>query len=196
MRDAFRDVLEFHRKLAPHLIGRFPKMPDGGKNQLCVRLIEEEFNELKEAVDAFRDVLEFHIGRFPKMPDGGKNRLRVRLIEEEFNELKEAVDANDIVKVADALGDLCYVAIGMAVTCGIDLPSVLDEIHASNMAKEGGPTREDGKILKPDGWEPPNIGKMLAYQFPVGLKFPCSEQDAKDVRERVEAYNATGRLPE
>ena len=155
MRDAFRDVLEFHRKLAPHLIGRFPKMPDGGKNQLCVRLIEEEFNELKEAVDA-----------------------------------------NDIVKVADALGDLCYVAIGMAVTCGIDLPSVLDEIHASNMAKEGGPTREDGKILKPDGWEPPNIGKMLAYQFPVGLKFPCSEQDAKDVRERVEAYNATGRLPE
>ena len=159
MREAFRDVLEFHRKLAPHLIGRFPKMPEE------------------------------------------KNRIYLTLIDEEHKELKEAVEANDIVKVADAIGDLCYVAIGLAVTCGIDLPSVWDEIHASNMAKEGGPTREDGKILKPEGWEPPNIGKALAEQWPVGVDYDSLNlaeirKIDDEIDERADVYDATGRLPE
>lgn len=91
--------------------------------------------------------------------------MRLGLIEEEFNELKEAVAARDLVAIADALGDLEYVINGMALGTGIDLPAVVEEIHRSNMTKlgeDGQPIyREDGKILKGDSYEPPNLEAVL-----------------------------------
>jgi len=44
---------------------------------------------------------------------------------------------------------------------GIDLMPFYEEVHRTNMAKLGGPKREDGKQLKPPGWEPPRIGEIL-----------------------------------
>ncbi|SJM51027.1 putative secreted protein [Actinomycetales bacterium JB111] len=71
----------------------------------------------------------------------------------------------DTVEVADALGDLVYVAYGMALECGIPLPEVLGEIQASNMSKlgaDGRPIyREDGKVLKGPGFFPPDIAGVL-----------------------------------
>lgn len=91
--------------------------------------------------------------------------MRVGLIEEEFNELQDAVAARDIVAIADALGDLEYVVNGMALGMGINLPAVVTEIHRSNMTKlgpDGKPIyREDGKILKGENYEPPNLEKVL-----------------------------------
>lgn len=58
--------------------------------------------------------------------------LRYNLIHEECEELK---DAKDIYDVADALGDLLYVVLGAAVTYGINLKPIFDEIHRSNMSK-------------------------------------------------------------
>lgn len=58
--------------------------------------------------------------------------LRYNLIDEE---LKEFNDATNIYEVADALGDLLYVVLGAAVTYGIDLEPVFQEIHRSNMTK-------------------------------------------------------------
>ena len=91
--------------------------------------------------------------------------LRLDLIAEEFNELETAVAAKDIVAIADALGDLEYVINGMALEYGIDLPAVVREIHRSNMTKlgpDGKPIyRADGKILKGEGYEPPNLEAVL-----------------------------------
>lgn len=77
-------------------------------------------------------------------------------------------DADDregnIVEVADGIADLIYVALGAAVSFGINVAPIFDEVHRTNMAKDGGATRGDGKILKPEGWEPPRILGILANQ--------------------------------
>lgn len=114
--------------------------------------------------------------------DEGWEKMRLGLIQEEFAELLEAAGYTesarwirdvvlvksgeaDIVGVADALGDIEYVVNGMAAGMGINLPAVVKEIHRSNMTKlgaDGKPIyREDGKILKGENYEPPNLEKVL-----------------------------------
>lgn len=123
--------------------------------------------------DCFRDVLDFHrafkakIGDLPAVPDIGTVAMRARLIKEECNELVEAMDEADLPGVADACADLIYVAIGLAISYGIDLRPVWEAVHHSNMAKAGGGTRADGKVLKPPGWQAPDIAAILAEQFPL-----------------------------
>lgn len=97
--------------------------------------------------------------------DKGWEDMRVRLIDEELQELKDALRNRDLVAVADALGDLEYVVNGAAIGMGIDLPAVVKEIHRSNMTKlgeDGNPIyREDGKVLKGPGYEPPSLEPIL-----------------------------------
>jgi predicted HAD superfamily Cof-like phosphohydrolase len=54
----------------------------------------------------------------------------------------------------------------MALEFGIPLEKVWTEVHKSNMAKadplKGGVIyREDGKVLKPEGWQKPDIAGVL-----------------------------------
>ena len=198
----------------------------------------------------FNQVTNFHqtfgqlVNSQPTIPDEVTKGLRKRLLREEIEELIEADTANDIVELADALGDIAYIACGTAVSyglcpdnyrfsfcehlnhdprttkkmvpsfpkddyrallinnmleaeefylesentnnlvdirasifrilgqvdasafvCGIPLVAVFNEIHASNMTKltkEGKVLRrEDGKVIKPDTYRPPNIQKIL-----------------------------------
>lgn len=72
----------------------------------------------------------------------------------------------DIVETADALADLVVVTKGSALAFGIPVDAILlDEVGPSNMSKlgaDGKPIlREDGKILKADTWQPPNIKRVL-----------------------------------
>ena len=102
----------------------------------------------------------------PEFPSQERIDLRHRLIEEEWIEYQEAVAARDIVEVADAIGDMIVVLVGTALEFGIPLSEVWDEIHRSNMAKVDPDTgfvrrRDDGKILKPEGWTPPDIASVL-----------------------------------
>lgn len=62
-----------------------------------------------------------------------------------------------LAEVADGLADLIYVAVGAALELGIPLGAVWAEVHAANLRKAGGPRRQDGKVLKPDGWTPPDV---------------------------------------
>lgn len=96
--------------------------------------------------------------------------LRLLLIEEESQEFDDALHVSDeevrLVRVADALGDLIYVVIGAAVTWGIDLSPVFEEIHRSNLTKIIGGVlkRSDGKVMKGPGYEPPDIRKALGLK--------------------------------
>lgn len=153
---------------------------------------------LESQVREFHDAFGIPCGRYPAVPSLATVKLRLSLIAEEFEELLEAcgasgmayshhddeyvadviengisrvrLDSVDIVEVADALGDLLYVCMGMALSFGIDLPAVLAEVHRSNMTKlgpDGKPTyREDGKVTKPAGWTPPDIEGVLNRQQP------------------------------
>ena len=100
----------------------------------------------------------------PTIIDGPTHDLRLALIDEELDELREAMDAERMVGVADALVDLLYVTIGTACAYGIDLGPIWDAVQAANMAKAGGPIRDDGKRLKPEGWRPPDVSGLLREQ--------------------------------
>lgn len=115
-------------------------------------------------------VRDFHLAcglGTPERPalEGFPGPLRVSLIEEEAAEFAEAVQGRDMVAMIDALCDLLYVTYGAAVCLGVDLEPFFAEVHRSNMTKQGGPVRPDGKQLKPDGWQPPRIAELLAEQL-------------------------------
>lgn len=69
-----------------------------------------------------------------------------------------------IVQVADAIADGHVVLSGTSVVCGIDEAPVFAEVMQANFKKYGGPMREDGKQLKPPGWQPPDIEAVLLAQ--------------------------------
>lgn len=94
-------------------------------------------------------------------------KLRIRLIQEEFDELKKAMSEDDLIEVADALGDLVYVILGTVLAYGLQYKfvDIFNEIHRSNMTKAGpngkAEMREDGKIIKPGTFENPKIKEIL-----------------------------------
>ena len=88
--------------------------------------------------------------------------LYVKLINEECNELIEAITANDHVETLDALTDILVVTIGAIHSMGADAEGAWKEVMRTNFAKINKDTgkvekREDGKVLKPDGWTPPDL---------------------------------------
>lgn len=120
------------------------------------------------------DVRDFHygtnsyVGKSPRVPPDDISDLRIKLVEEEWlgpGELYESIVAGDLVGIADGIADMIYVLLGMAVTYGIDMEPVWNEVHATNMDKLRGPKRADGKQLKPEGWEPPDIDQIIQDQI-------------------------------
>ncbi len=93
-------------------------------------------------------------------------KLYYDLIAEEFTELNEAYLANDPVEQLDALIDILVVTIGAINSMGADGEGAWNEVMRTNFAKIDSVTgkvrkREDGKVLKPEGWTPPNLKPFL-----------------------------------
>jgi predicted HAD superfamily Cof-like phosphohydrolase len=129
----------------------------------------------KEPIGTAAAVAEFH--RAFNLPmrqspstgiDDELAKLRVALLEEEVDEFVTASEKADLIGIADALADIVYVVYGTALTYGIDLDSVLREVHRSNMSKlsaDGKPLlREDGKVLKSERYFPPDVASVLGLQ--------------------------------
>ncbi|WAC01833.1 nucleoside triphosphate pyrophosphohydrolase family protein [Lacinutrix neustonica] len=121
-----------------------------------------------EAVKAFHTA--FKIGHLedPKGDLGhSKNTLRYNLMKEENEEYYEAANNNDLVEVADALGDMLYILCGTIIEHGMQhkIEEVFNEIQRSNMSKlgeNGEPIyRADGKVLKGPNYFKPDIAKIL-----------------------------------
>ena len=114
---------------------------------------------------AFQDVEDFHLKFGMEIADrvgfSTNKEMRMKLISEEFDEVFDAFKKEDIDNLAQELADLIYVCVGMAVSFGIPLAEVWDEVHKSNMAKVGGTKRPDGKLLKPEGWVAPDVKRLL-----------------------------------
>ncbi|HET8837619.1 MAG TPA: nucleoside triphosphate pyrophosphohydrolase family protein [Flavobacteriaceae bacterium] len=96
-----------------------------------------------------------------------KNKLRFDLMKEENEEYLEAANNNDLVEVADALGDMLYILCGTIIEHGMQhkIEKVFAEIQRSNMSKldeDGKPIyREDGKVLKGPDYFKPDIEGVL-----------------------------------
>ena len=123
-------------------------------------------NKEQSSVLEFHKAFDQYIGKFPTVdiPQDVIN-LRIELIEEELQELKDGIEEHDIIKIADALADLKYVVDGAGIAFGIDLEPIFAEVHRSNMTKVGGHKREDGKWIKPNDYEPPDILGVIAEQI-------------------------------
>ncbi len=121
-----------------------------------------------EAVKAFHTAFKIGHREEPKADLGNaKNTLRFDLMKEENEEYLEAANNNDLVEVADALGDMLYILCGTIIEHGMQykIEDVFNEIQRSNMSKlgeDGEPIyREDGKVLKGPNYFKPNILAIL-----------------------------------
>lgn len=115
----------------------------------------------------FHEAFGAHIQNHPGVPGLEEVGLRRRLVKEEYEELIAAIDQDDLVGIADGAVDLIYVTIGLMVSYGIDATKCWDAVHESNMAKlvDGRVVKDDGgKVLKPEGWQPPNLAKVMGLE--------------------------------
>lgn len=92
--------------------------------------------------------------------------LYVLLLGEECDELTDALTAHDKVETLDALIDILVVTIGAIHSMGADAEGAWKEVMSTNFAKIDKLTgkvrkREDGKVLKPVGWTPPNLKPFI-----------------------------------
>ena len=119
-------------------------------------------------VETFHD--SFGIGNKYKPTEeisAEEGMLRHKLMAEENEEYLEAVQNEDLIEIADALGDMLYILCGTILKHGMQdkITEVFEEIQKSNMSKldkDGKPIyREDGKVLKSDQYFKPNIKSIL-----------------------------------
>lgn len=90
-------------------------------------------------------------------------QLYCNLIKEEFDEL---CDSKTAVDDLDALVDILVVTIGAIHSLGADAEGAWKEVMRTNFAKIDHETgkvrkREDGKVLKPQGWTPPDLAPFV-----------------------------------
>ena len=124
-------------------------------------------NKIK-AVHEFHTAFKLNMNTSPIASIGeDRNLLRFNLMKEENEEYFEAAQNNDLVEVADALGDMLYILCGTIIEHGMQdkIEEVFNEIQRSNMSKLGGDGkpiyREDGKVLKGPNYFKPNISSIL-----------------------------------
>ena len=124
-------------------------------------------NKLK-AVQEFHEAFGLGIQHKPTAQlDMNKIKLRFNLMAEENEEYLEAANENDLVEVADALGDMLYILCGTILEHGMQhkIEEVFNEIQRSNMSKlgaDGKPIyREDGKVMKGPNYFKPNILEIV-----------------------------------
>ena len=129
-------------------------VPELTDPELRAKLIMEEAVETVAAMGFYADAYISHVNPNPEDP---------WVIE--VAEFHKGYDEPNFPDAIDGLADLLYVIFGSAVAWGIDLEPFFNEVHRANMAKLSGPKREDGKQLKPEGWQPPAIQEELDEQL-------------------------------
>jgi predicted HAD superfamily Cof-like phosphohydrolase len=111
------------------------------------------------------DVLVF-LNACDQKPSKENVILYYNLIVEEYKEFVDAVVEDEEVEKLDACMDMIWVILGFCHMKGYDISGAWDEVVKTNMAKVDPVTgkvrrREDGKILKPEGWKPPDMKKFI-----------------------------------
>jgi len=129
--------------------------------------MQKQINSVKEFHTAFKiGHSEIPIANLGE----SKHELRYNLMKEENEEYLEAVQNNDLIEIADALGDMMYILCGTIIEHGLQhkIEEVFDEIQRSNMSKldeDGNPIyREDGKVMKGPNYFKPDFSKILEHK--------------------------------
>ena len=140
----------------------------------------EQYNEFASACGNPR-------GAIGTVPNLNFLAMCLRLVHEEWDEetlpairsysLNPSIE--NFTAVTDGLVDTVYVLLQLARTLGVPFDAAFNEVHQSNMAKvvDGKVIRrEDGKILKPDGWQPPNLWDICYAEYVLQMKAAQNHQ--------------------
>lgn len=116
--------------------------------------------------ETFMKACDQTVGRVNGEINEDQYDLYLTLIKEEVAELQVAVDQCDPIEQLDALIDILVVTIGAIHSGGFDAEGAWKEVMRTNFAKIDHNTgkvrkREDGKVLKPTRWTPPNLGPFV-----------------------------------
>lgn len=139
---------EFHLVLGEPAPERFAKLSDD-RIRYRMRMFAEEIQEV------FRSV-------FGEMREEPWQFVRLRETLEKL--VEQAPVVLDLPNLLREQVDVEYVLAGTVVEFGVDGGPIAREVHEANMRKRGGPRREDGKPLKPEGWRPPDVAARLRDQ--------------------------------
>jgi predicted HAD superfamily Cof-like phosphohydrolase len=112
----------------------------------------------------FKDIDRFHAA-CDQEPTAENYAMYTKLIGEELGELMSAIVLNDRVEQIDALTDILVVTLGAIRAGGFDGEGAWREVMNTNFAKIDPDTgkvrkREDGKVLKPEGWKAPELAQF------------------------------------
>lgn len=175
-----KQVVAFHKKFGQP-IGDRPKVPDEKMVRFRLKLHVEELIELLEA--------------------GLESEVSLKAMHQELNRLIDILPVHvNLPEFIDALGDLDYISEGTRVVFGVDGDPIADEIQRANMAKEPlyesrGQAEPPGvmreivlgalgaatiKPVKPPGWTPPDIERVLIEQgWKPGCRY-CGNADCTE----------------
>jgi predicted HAD superfamily Cof-like phosphohydrolase len=103
----------------------------------------------------------------PVLLSNKESMLRYTLGKEELDEYIVAVGQEDMIELLDSLADQLYILFGTICKHGLQnhIASAFELVHQNNMSKlgtDGNPIlREDGKILKPNGFKKVELKDIL-----------------------------------
>ena len=117
-------------------------------------------------VETFLHAVGQEVPQHKTIVETPQSNLYKKLIDEEYSEFIEAWNANDDTEKADACFDMIWVIVGYMKSRGWDCDAIWEEGAKSNLSKIDPTTglvrrREDGKILKPEGWQEPNFEQFV-----------------------------------
>ena len=118
-----------------------------------------------EMVKSFHEGFDLPVST-TEFRDTDQMLYRHRLAVDELNrEGYEALVNGDPEAYLDALVDTLYFIYGTAIELNWDIDTAFNRVHRANMAKRDPVTgtvsyRSDGKVQKPDGWQPPYLGDL------------------------------------
>lgn len=151
--EAFRQVVDFHEKFDLH-------------NNMGARL-PASYDEVQQA------------GRF--ITGDELRELRINLLQEEVQEYLDGEYNDSLADIADGLADIIVIVLGTAASYGIPIHAVFAEVMRTNFAKldeNGKPRyRNDGKLLKPEGWVGPKITPIFD-KFEGGLLIEARQRQS------------------
>jgi predicted HAD superfamily Cof-like phosphohydrolase len=127
--------------------------------------MKDSMSKVFTDVSVFLSAVGQETPAIPQKTVSDQAQLYKELIEEEVSEFWEAEAMGDDVEEIDACFDMIWVIVGYMKSRGWDCESIWDEGAKSNLSKIDPVTglvrkREDGKILKPEGWQPPDFKKF------------------------------------
>lgn len=140
--------------------------------------------EDRVSISNYGDVHNFHrkFGlphpKIPQLLDEDTQAFRMKFMAEELDEFDKAWNHNDLATAADSLIDLVYVVMGTAVMMGLPWQALWDAVQYANMRKVRAESADDEKsvrkhrldVVKPPGWQPPNIKAVLDKYTDLAMK--------------------------